>query len=187
MRETSLARMDCSIARTAEIIGDRWTLMIVRSMFAFKGLHRFEELRSELRIARNILSDRLGILIEHGIVEQRQYSDKPPRYEYHLTTAGKDLLPVILALLRWGDTYLMGEEGPPVILHHAECGHDMVPYLACSHCHQPVAARDVVGRDAASRRSPADLSGVSVDPTETGQEMEPPGGIEPPTFSLRVI
>ncbi|WP_280182051.1 winged helix-turn-helix transcriptional regulator [Nocardia farcinica] len=154
MRETNLARMDCSIARAAEIIGDRWTLMIVRSMFAFKGLHRFEELRAELGVARNILSDRLGLLIEHGIVEQRPYSDRPPRYEYHLTAAGKDLLPVILALLRWGDTHLMGDDGPPVILQHTECGHDMVPYLACSHCHQPVAPRTVLGRDAPARPRP---------------------------------
>lgn len=156
MRETHLARMDCSIARTAEIIGDRWTLMIVRSMFGFKGLHRFEELRAELGVARNILSDRLGLLIERGIVEQRRYSDKPPRHEYHLTSAGKDLLPVILALLRWGDTHLMGDDGPPVILQHTECGHDMVPYLACSHCHEPLAIQAVVGRDAPSRPRRAD-------------------------------
>ena len=151
MRETSLARMDCSIARTVEIIGDRWTLMIVRSMFAFKGLHRFEELRAELGVARNILSDRLALLMEHGIVEQRRYSDKPPRHEYHLTEAGKDLLPVILALLRWGDTYLMGDDGPPVILSHTECGHDMDPYLSCSRCHEPLLPRTISGRNAPSR------------------------------------
>ncbi|GAA5053454.1 winged helix-turn-helix transcriptional regulator [Nocardia callitridis] len=148
MRETSLATMNCSIARTVEIVGDRWTLMIVRSLFAFKGLHRFDELRTELGIAKNILSDRLGLLREHGIVEQRRYSDRPPRYEYHLTTAGRDLLPVILALLSWGDAHLMSE--PPVILLHTECDHDTVPYLACSHCHEPIAPRAIVGRDTPS-------------------------------------
>ncbi|ONM46295.1 winged helix-turn-helix transcriptional regulator [Nocardia donostiensis] len=151
MRETNLAHMDCSIARTVEIIGDRWTLMIVRSMFAFKGLHRFDELRTELGISTNILADRLESLIEHGVVEQRRYSEKPPRHEYHLTTAGKDLLPVILALLRWGDTYLMSEQGPPVLLRHTDCDHDTLPYLACSHCHKPIAPRAILGRDAPSR------------------------------------
>jgi DNA-binding HxlR family transcriptional regulator len=151
VRETSLARMDCSIAQTLEVVGDRWTLMIIRSMFAFKGLHRFDELRTELGIAKNILSNRLDILIGHGLIEKRPYRDKPPRYEYHLTEAGKDLLPVIIALLRWGDTYLMGEQGPPVILHHTECDHDTVPYLACSHCHEPISLRSIIARDAPSR------------------------------------
>ena len=122
--------------------------MIIRSMFAFKGLHRFDELRAELGIAKNILSNRLGILIENGIVEQRQYSDKPPRYEYHLTKPGKDLLPIVITLLRWGDAYMMGNQGPPVILHHTECDHDTAPYLACSHCHEPISPQAIIGRDA---------------------------------------
>lgn len=151
MRETSLAHMDCSIARTLEIIGDRWTLMIIRSMFAFKGFHRFDEFRAELGISSNILSDRLDILIRHGIAERRRYHDRPPRYAYHLTTAGKDLLPVVIALLQWGDTHLMGEQGPPVILTHSACGHDTTPYLTCSHCHEPIAPQAITGRNAPSR------------------------------------
>lgn len=151
VRETSLARMDCSIARTLELVGDRWTLMIIRSMFALRGLHRFEEFRAELGIAKNILSDRLDLLVGHGIVDKRMYCAKPPRYEYHLTKAGQDLWPVIIAIMTWGDTYTTGDQGPPVILRHNECEHDTTPVLACGHCHKPISPRTITGRDAPSR------------------------------------
>jgi DNA-binding HxlR family transcriptional regulator len=140
--------MQCSIAQSLEVVGDWWTLMIVRSMFGFKGCHRFDELQAELGIARNILTERLDKLIENGIVEKRQIREHAARYDYHLTRKGQDLFPVIIGLLEWGDQYATGPDGPPVILHHTECSHDTVPYLACSHCHQPISARTVTGRDA---------------------------------------
>jgi DNA-binding HxlR family transcriptional regulator len=148
MRRKSLADMQCSIAQTLEIVGEWWTLMIVRSMFGFKGFHKFEELQAELGIARNILKERLDTLIENGIVEKRQYREHPPRYDYHLTKKGQDLFPVIIGLLEWGDQHAVGPEGPPVILHHTECSRDTTPYLACSCCHQPITAHTVTGRDA---------------------------------------
>lgn len=151
MRETRLAEMDCSVAQTVELVGDKWTLMLVRSMFAFKGLHRFEEFRNELGIAKNILSERLEALVANGIVERRKYSDRPLRSEYHLTAKGQDLLPIVVALLRWGDTYAVGVDGPPVILHHTACDHDTEPYLACSSCHEPITPRSITAQDAPSR------------------------------------
>lgn len=146
--------MQCSIAQTLEVVGDKWSLMLVRSMFGFKGFHRFEELQNELGIARNILTDRLEMLMSHEIVEKRLYQQKPERYEYHLTKKGQDLFPVILGLLVWGDRYAAGTEGAPVILHHTECGHDVTPYLACDACGGPLTPRTVTGRDAPHIVSP---------------------------------
>jgi DNA-binding HxlR family transcriptional regulator len=148
MRRKSFADMECSIAQTLEVVGEWWTLLIVRDLFGFKGRHRFEELQESLGISRNILSERLDGLIEHGVVERRQYQDNPARYEYHLTRKGKDLFPVIMALLNWGDRWTTGPEGPPVLLHHTTCDHDAHAVMACSHCGEPFTGRTVEGRDA---------------------------------------
>lgn len=103
---------NCSIARALEIVGERWTLLIVRD--AFLGLRRFDQFQESLGIARNVLTDRLNRLVEEGVLRRQRYSEKPERYEYRLTPKGKDLLVPLTALRQWGDEYL--SEAPPRLL-----------------------------------------------------------------------
>jgi DNA-binding HxlR family transcriptional regulator len=152
MRRASFAHMDCSVAQALEVVGEWWTLLIIREFFAPRHKHRFEEIQEDLGIARNILTARLQSLLEHGVIERRLYQEHPPRYEYHLTRKGRDLLPVILSLLAWGDRWAEHETGPPVQLRHTTCDHRFSPVLTCSHCGEQVQARTV---EASYRRSPA--------------------------------
>jgi DNA-binding HxlR family transcriptional regulator len=128
----SFAAQNCSIARTLSILGERWTLLVLTELFL--GRRRFDEIQAERPIASNILSQRLATLVDEGIAERHRYSEHPERFEYRLTDKGRDLLPVQLALLRWGDKYTAEGSGPPVESVHTECGHtfEMVP--TCSHC-----------------------------------------------------
>src|SRR6266498_3568892 len=121
MRGVPLATLHCSIARTLDIVGERWTLLILRD--AFSGVRRFEDFATSLPVARNVLTDRLHTLVEHGILRRHRYQERPARYEYRLTTKGMELYPVLIALLQWGDRHLAGEDGPPVEVQHAACGH----------------------------------------------------------------
>ena len=124
-----------------EILGERWTLLIIRDVFL--GLRRFEQFQKSLGIARNVLTDRLNRLVDEGILERVRYSERPERYEYRLTPAGRDLYPSIVTLMRWGDEHLQGELGPPVVLRHNLCGHEADPVLVCSHCREELRPRDV--------------------------------------------
>ena len=103
---------DCPIARALEIVGERWTLLIVRDVLA--GLCRFDQLQASLGIARNVLTDRLNRLVDEGILERVRYSERPERYEYRLTTKGRDLAVTLAGLRQWGDKYL--SEKPPRVL-----------------------------------------------------------------------
>ena len=123
---------DCSIAGTLEVIGDRWTILILRD--AFRGVRRFDELQRDLGIARNVLADRLGKLVDHGIMERRLYQTRPERYEYRLTAKGIDLSPALVALMRWGDKHLCGQTGPPLELVHDECGEALDQQFVCWSC-----------------------------------------------------
>src|SRR4051794_38710597 len=114
MRHSSLQRQNCSIARTVAVLGERWTLVILRE--AFTRRRRFEDMQRDLGIARNILADRLQTLVGEGILERRAYQERPRRYEYRLTEKGRDLYPVLIALMQWGDRYTAGEAGPPLEL-----------------------------------------------------------------------
>src|SRR5687768_3948636 len=122
---------DCSIAGTLEIIGDRWTILILRD--AFRGVRRFEEIQHDLGIARNVLADRLAKLVEHDVLEKRQYQDRPPRFEYRLTAKGIDLSPALVALMRWGDKHLAGSHAPTVLVHD-RCGEPLDQTFICWHC-----------------------------------------------------
>src|SRR3982751_3153860 len=104
MRGVPLSTLHCSIARTLDIVGERWTLLILRD--AFNDVRRFEDFAAGLPVARNILTDRLQTLVAHGILERRRYQERPPRYEYRLTAKGMELYPVLIALLQWGDRHL---------------------------------------------------------------------------------
>jgi DNA-binding HxlR family transcriptional regulator len=132
---------NCSIARTLEVIGERWTPLILRD--AVRGTTRFEDFQSRLGIARNVLSARLVRLCDEGILERHRYQERPPRDEYRLTAKGRDLDPVLLALLRWGDRHA-APDGPPVVLTHTACGHELDARLVCAHCEQQLVPGSVV-------------------------------------------
>jgi DNA-binding HxlR family transcriptional regulator len=131
----------CSIARTLEVVGDRWTLLVLRD--AFNRTRRFEDFQRSLGVARNVLTDRLNRLVEEGLLEKRPYQENPPRYEYRLTEKALDLWPAMIALMRWGDRYL-APEGPPWQIIHRECGGDVTERLRCERCGADLGPRDVV-------------------------------------------
>src|SRR4051794_6710780 len=110
---------NCSIARALELIGERWTILIVRD--AFLGVRRFDDFQRSLGLSRGVLVDRLNRLIEAGILERRPYQERPERFEYRLTEKGRDLWPVTVALLKWGDRYY-ADDGPPRLILHRGCG-----------------------------------------------------------------
>ena len=130
----------CSVAKSLEVIGERWSLLIVRDVM--NGNRRFGEIQGSLGIARNVLSARLARLIEEGILERRAYHESPPRYEYFLTQKGLDLWPALIALLHWGDRYSSGPEGPPRLIVHKECGGEINDRGICQSCGKVLSARD---------------------------------------------
>ena len=130
---------NCSIRRTLDVVGEKWTLLVLRE--AFYGVRRFSDIQRNLGIARNILSTRLQSLVGAGIFERRLYQEEPERYEYRLTQAGRDLYPAIVTLMRWGDRHLSAE--PPVVLRHNSCGHEADPLLVCAHCHEELDPHEV--------------------------------------------
>ena len=127
----------CSVARTLEIVGEKWALLAVREVF--RGNRRFDEMIRWIGAPRDTLTARLRSLVSAGILERRQYSEHPARHEYWLTQAGEELYPVILTLMRWGDEHLAGADGPPLVLEHT-CGHHLVPRVVCEACGGPADA-----------------------------------------------
>jgi DNA-binding HxlR family transcriptional regulator len=144
MRWANIGAVTCSVARTLSVIGDRWTLLILRD--AFLRVRRFEHFQASLGITRHRLAHRLAKLVEHGVLERVPYQAHPPRFEYRLTEKGRDLYPVIVALVGWGDRWMAGAAGPPVELVHRPCGHVVAPALTCPHCHQAIEARAMEAR-----------------------------------------
>lgn len=128
----------CSVASTLEVVGERWTMHVLRE--AFLGVRRFEDFRRNIGVARNILSDRLGTLVAEGILRRELYSDRPPRYEYRLTRKGVDLHGVLIELMRWGNRWSPNPDGPAVVLRHRDCGAVIEPRLACPQCGEAVDA-----------------------------------------------
>jgi DNA-binding HxlR family transcriptional regulator len=141
MRQTSFSTMHCSMARSLEVVGDWWTPLILRDLYL--GLKRFDELAEDLEISRNLLSSRLSSLVDNGIVERRRYQQHPPRDEYALTEAGRDLVPVLMALTAWGDRWVAPAQGPPLRFRHTECDSYFTPGVHCSECHEPITAETV--------------------------------------------
>ena len=129
----------CSVARTLDIVGEKWALLAVREVFL--GNRRFDEMVRRTGAPRDTLAARLRTLVGAGILERRQYCEHPARFEYRLTAAGRDLYPVITMLMRWGDRYLAGEAGPPLVLQH-RCGHHLTAQVICQACGEPLRARD---------------------------------------------
>jgi len=129
----------CSVARTLERIGDRWTMLIIRD--AFLGVRRFDDLKRRLAVARNVLTDRLGRLVDEGILEKRAYQERPERFEYRLTEKGVDLWPVLISLMKWGDRHSPAEDGQPVLIVHRDCGGEIDERFRCERCGADVDAR----------------------------------------------
>jgi DNA-binding HxlR family transcriptional regulator len=131
---------ECSVAAALEVIGERWTLLVVRSVML--GSHRFEELRAALGIATNVLQTRLSRLVEEGILERRPYQEHPERYEYRLTEKGLALWPVLAALMDWGDSYL--SDAPPLTFRHRDCGGAVDGHRICASCGERLEVDDVI-------------------------------------------
>ncbi|MBI5105459.1 MAG: helix-turn-helix transcriptional regulator [Solirubrobacterales bacterium] len=131
---------NCSVARALELVGERWTLLILRD--AFLGVRRFGDFADRLGIARNVLQDRLERLVDEGVLEKVPYCERPPRYEYRLTERGLDLWPVLVALLKFGDRHY-APDGPPMLLLHKECGGEVDDRRTCARCGALVEVGDV--------------------------------------------
>ena len=141
MKWNDLEHEHCSVARTVSVIGDRWTLLVVRDCFL--GIRRFDEFQERLDISRPMLADRLAKLVDSGVLKKVAYQESPPRYEYKLTQKGLDLHPVLMAIVHWGDVHMAGKAGRPLLHRHVECGHLFDPVTVCSECNAALKAKDV--------------------------------------------
>ena len=131
----------CSIAGALEVVGERWSLLIVRDVML--GLRRFDEIQSDLGIARNVLQTRLTRLIDQGVLERRLYQERPARHEYRLTQKGLDLWPTVVALMQWGDRYAVSPAGMPTVIEHRGCGGSVDEHRICAKCGARLSIRDV--------------------------------------------
>ena len=141
-RTANYSKEHCSVAATLSVVGDPWTLLILRD--AFYGVQRFDDWQTRLGVARNVLAARLKTLVEHGVLETRLYSDHPPRKDYVLTRKGRDLQPVLLMLKAWGDRHVYGASAPLEISH--SCGAPLNAQLVCEACGEPVSGSDLRSR-----------------------------------------
>jgi DNA-binding HxlR family transcriptional regulator len=126
VRRTSFKGANCSVAATLEIVGEWWSLLVIRAVFM--GLRRFDEIQERLGIARNVLTVRLRSLVAHGVLERVAYQERPPRFEYRLTDKGRALFPVIVSLMAWGDRWV-ARHGPPLLFVDRESGQQVEPAL----------------------------------------------------------
>jgi DNA-binding HxlR family transcriptional regulator len=133
---------NCSVARTLAVVGEKWTLLVLRELFY--GVRRFSDIQANLGIARNLLATRLSTLSDDGILRRTTYQDpgSRARQEYQLTDKGRDLFPALVALMQWGDTYLADPAGPAVVIRHKDCEQAVRAVLQCGAGHHPITARD---------------------------------------------
>jgi DNA-binding HxlR family transcriptional regulator len=132
---------NCSIAAALSLVGERWTLLIMRDVLL--GRRRFADIKRNTGVASNILADRLEMLVEHGLLRRKLYCEHPKSYEYIPTRKGLDLNPVIISLMQWGDQYSSPQAGPPRIPVHTVCGHDAHPQMHCGHCGEVIASGEL--------------------------------------------
>jgi DNA-binding HxlR family transcriptional regulator len=142
MRNTSFALMHCSLAQSLEVIGDWWTPLILRDLYL--GMDRFDQFVKDLGISRNLLTDRLATLVDGELVRRTPYQQNPVRYSYELTDAGRELVPILMALTAWGDRWATPPAGQPIRFTHATCGKLTTPTVCCSECGETLAMQDVV-------------------------------------------
>jgi DNA-binding HxlR family transcriptional regulator len=140
MQRTNFGDMACSIARTLDVIGEPWSPLVLRDVYA--GFTRFEQIQADLGVSRKVLTERLNHLVEQGVLERRPY-DRRPRYEYLLTEKGTQLVDLLMVMVGWGDKWLAGQAGPPVLYRHHACGEVSHVDLRCAHCGEPMHAVDV--------------------------------------------
>jgi DNA-binding HxlR family transcriptional regulator len=133
---------NCSIRRTLDVVGEKWTLLVLRE--AFYGVRRFDDFAHALGCARNILSARLNTLVAEGLLRREPYREagQRSRVEYRLTDKGMELLPVLVALMQWGDRWVGDPDGPPVEITHRDCGEPVAVSMICAAGHGPLTARD---------------------------------------------
>jgi DNA-binding HxlR family transcriptional regulator len=143
-RTADYSKETCSVAGALSVVGDPWTLIILRDAFA--GVRRFDDWQSRLGVARNVLAARLKSLVAFGVMETKLYSERPPRHEYVLTRKGLDLLPVLLTLKAWGDKHIYGVCGAPADLVHS-CGAVLEPRLVCDACGETINGQDIHGAE----------------------------------------
>ena len=141
MLQRTYPDQNCSIARTLEVIGERWTLLVIRD--AIFGLTRFDEFRTSLGIATNVLTARLDRLVSERLLERRAYQTRPERHEYVLTDKGRELAPALLMLMRWGDRHYTGPSGPPRLALHTECGGELGEDFRCRRCEEHIDLPDI--------------------------------------------
>jgi 2-(1,2-epoxy-1,2-dihydrophenyl)acetyl-CoA isomerase len=141
MKWNSLEEEQCSVARTIAVIGDRWTLLVLRDCFL--RVRRFEDFQARLGLTRHVLADRLKKLVRHGVLRRVPYQTRPKRHEYILTQTGLDLYPIIMAIVHWGDIHMVDERGRPRLYEHKPCGQSFEPVMVCSACGQKLSAKDV--------------------------------------------
>ena len=141
MLDSDYPGQQCSIARALEVVGERWTLLILRDVFL--GLHRFDELTASLGVTRTVLTHRLRKLVEEGVLERRRYQQRPDRFSYHPTGKGRALMPVLASLMHWGDAFYAGPAGPPRLLLHRRCGGALTETFSCGRCAAPLTSDDI--------------------------------------------
>jgi DNA-binding HxlR family transcriptional regulator len=140
VQRTSFEDVNCSVAQCLEVVGEWWSLLIVRD--AFLGVTRFDDFQARLGISRNTLNQRLNHLVDSGVVKRVPYQDHPPRSEYRLTDKGRDLWHVVTAMRQWGDRWA-APDGPPLRIRHTGCGRVVSAVPVCSHCGEPLDLREV--------------------------------------------
>lgn len=172
------SRRPCSVAATLELVGERWSLVVVRELFY--GVRRFDGIQRATGAPRNMLAARLKTLEENGVVERRPYMERPTRYEYHLTAAGLELVPVLLTLQRWGDTHLAGSLTMPIRHTHDGSEHRLRAELVCTTCGEPVVAPDLSlgmvdawAEPQAPRRGAPQVAPVGADSATAGASSGP--------------
>jgi DNA-binding HxlR family transcriptional regulator len=141
MRWSKLEHEACSVARTISVIGDRWTLLILRDCFL--RVRRFEDFQARLGVTRPILASRLRKLVKQFVLARVPYQQRPLRYEYRLTEKGLDLYPIVMSIVHWGDVHMAGKKGRPLLHEHMTCGKTFDPIVVCSQCSEKLNPREV--------------------------------------------
>jgi DNA-binding HxlR family transcriptional regulator len=171
MARSDFGTMSCSMARALDVIGDPWTPLVLRDLYL--GLTRFDELAADLGIARNLLVRRLDHLVDRGVVERRRYQVHPPRDDYRLTAAGRDIVPILMALTAWGNRWVGPTEGPPIRFRHS-CGKVVEPAVTCPDCNEPFTLSSVTPLPGPGHRSASGTRLIGAD------GWKPPRSIDEP-------
>ena len=141
MKWDDIDQQACSVARALSVLGERWTLLIIRD--AFRGTRRFDDFQRSLGVTRHRLSERLGKLVDEGVLTRVAYMERPTRYEYRLTRKGLALYPVLMTLSQWGDDWMDDGNGPPQRYRHSLCGKQTRAVLSCDECGDPLRPEEV--------------------------------------------